>query len=238
MYLERVDIDGFQGINRLSLVLDENTVLIGENAWGKSSLLDALSLLLSPAPPLYCFQSDDFHFIPGEESRREKHLQVVFTFLETDVGHHQSARYRKLLPLFIHGNDRLKPLLRFAQRMGIEWHVLVDGDDAGKKYAATTRSLLLDQHERDHLTMLPARDMEYFMYKSGFAQVYHRVAQLPDNVPLSPPKIISKAIHRTSKPDLAIEVAMDAAARGEEAIPPLIRHMFARVLWLARGRAD
>lgn len=48
MYLERVDIVGFRGINRISLNLDDNTVLIGENAWGKSSLLDALTLLLSP----------------------------------------------------------------------------------------------------------------------------------------------------------------------------------------------
>ncbi len=40
----------------------------------------------------------------------------------------------------------LKPLLRFARRMGIEWHALVDGDEAGKKYANTVRSLL-DNHE-------------------------------------------------------------------------------------------
>jgi putative ATP-dependent endonuclease of OLD family len=26
----------------------------------------------------------------------------------------------------------LKPLIKFARRMGIEWHVLVDGDEAGK----------------------------------------------------------------------------------------------------------
>ena len=48
MLLERVEIVGFRGINRLSLQLEQNNVLIGENAWGKSSLLDALTLLLSP----------------------------------------------------------------------------------------------------------------------------------------------------------------------------------------------
>ena len=48
MHLERVEIVGFRGINRLSLMLEQNNVLIGENAWGKSSLLDALTLLLSP----------------------------------------------------------------------------------------------------------------------------------------------------------------------------------------------
>jgi putative ATP-dependent endonuclease of OLD family len=34
MLLERVEIVGFRGINRLSLMLEQNNVLIGENAWG------------------------------------------------------------------------------------------------------------------------------------------------------------------------------------------------------------
>ncbi len=50
MYLERVEIVGFRGINRISLNLDDNTLLIGENAWGKSSLLDALTLLYRQNP--------------------------------------------------------------------------------------------------------------------------------------------------------------------------------------------
>ncbi|MCG8708992.1 ATP-dependent endonuclease [Brenneria sp. 4F2] len=554
MYLESIEILGFRGINRLSLTLDDSTVLIGENAWGKSSLLDALSLLLSPVPPLYRFQVQDFHFPPGDESSREHHLQVIFTFCETASGQHLAPRYRALRDLWIAGssplqrifyrlegeadeslsvctwrsfldadghpiplsnidelarevirlhpvlrlrdarfmrhlrsgtrdatvensderltrqfdtlrseltknpqkltdkdlrqglaamrqllehyfseqnaalrerhhhpdvrihngnswraldninrliagpNSRsrriillglfstllqakgavavdpdarpllliedpetrlhpimlsvawgllmqlplqtltttnsgellslvpmaqvcrlvressrvatyrigpqgmnaedsrriafhirlnrpsslfarcwllvegetevwmlnelarqcghhfeaegvkliefaqsgLRPLLTFAQRMGIEWHVLVDGDQAGKKYAATAQSQLTASGEslRDHLTVLPALDMEHYMYRAGFAPVYHRVAQLPEKVSLSPHKIIAKAIHRSSKPDLAIEVAMAAAGKGGESIPPLIRSMFSRVLWLARGRAD
>lgn len=65
MILERVEIVGFRGINRLSLMLEQNNVLIGENAWGKSSLLDALTLLLSPESELYHFERDDFWFPPG-----------------------------------------------------------------------------------------------------------------------------------------------------------------------------
>ncbi|MEE3662638.1 ATP-dependent endonuclease [Brenneria sp. g21c3] len=554
MYLESVEILGFRGINRLSLTLDDSTVLIGENAWGKSSLLDALSLLLSPTLPLYHFDLQDFHFPPGDETSREHHLQVIFTFCETGPGHHLAPRYRTLEGVWVEGNgglrrifyrlegevdesqsvctwrsfldadghplalnnidelarevirlhpvlrlrdarfmrrlragtldatvensneklaqqfetlmrelarnpqkltdkdlrqglaamrqllehyfseqnavlrerrhhkdarihngkswraldninrlvagpnsrsrriillglfstllqakgdvaldpharpllliedpetrlhpimlsvawgllmqlplqklsttnsgellslvpmervcrlvressrvatyrigpqgmnaedsrriafhirfnrpsslfarcwllvegetevwmlnelarqcghhfeaegvkviefaqSGLRPLLKFARRMGIEWHVLVDGDDAGKKYAATAKSLLTAQgeRERDHLTVLPALDMEHYMYRAGFGHVYHRVAQLPEKVPLSMHKIIVKAIHRSSKPDLAIEVAMEAATMGSDAIPPLIRGMFSRVLWLARGRAD
>jgi len=134
----------------------------------------------------------------------------------------------------------LKPLLKFARRMGIEWHVLVDGDEAGKKYAATVRSIVDDnpQSLRDRLTALPALDMEHFMYRQGFSDVFHRIAQLPQGVPMNTRRIITKAISRSSKPDLAIEIAMEAGRRGEDAIPSLLKNMFSRVLWLARGRAE
>jgi len=551
MFLERVEIVGFRGINRLSLQLEQNNVLIGENAWGKSSLLDALTLLLSPDESLYHFRRDDFYFPPGDIQGRERHLHIVLTFRESAPGHYLGRRYRGLAPVWIDGNDGyrrimyrlegelaqdstvltlrsfldplakplvledidalarqitrlnpvlrlrdarfmrrlrngsvpdmpntemtarqldflarelvsrpqnltdsqlrqglsamvqllehyfseqsavahqrlmrrrshdeqrswryldiinrmidqpnsrthrmillgmfstllqakgtvtldkdarplllvedpetrlhpimlsvawqllnllplqkitttnsgellsltpveqvcrlvressrvaawrlgpggmnaedsrriafhirfnrasslfarcwllvegetevwvmnelarqcgyhfdaegvkviefaqsgLKPLIKFARRMGIEWHVLVDGDEAGKKYAATVRGLLDNDKalERDHLTALPAMDMEHFMYRQGFADVYHRVAQIPENAPVNLRRVIIKAIHRSSKPDLAIEVAMEAGRRGVEAVPALLRKMFSRVLWLARGRAD
>lgn len=107
MYLERVDIVGFRGINRISLNLDDNTVLIGENAWGKSSLLDALTLLLSPEPQLYHFTSQDFYYPAGDESAKERHLQIIFTFCEKDIGHWRAPRYRQLAPLWIKNDDGL-----------------------------------------------------------------------------------------------------------------------------------
>ncbi|MCS5961275.1 hypothetical protein LNP74_25745 [Klebsiella pneumoniae subsp. pneumoniae] len=64
------------------------------------------------------------------------------------------------------------------------------------------------------------------------------MAQIPDNVPMNMRRVITKAIHRSSKPDLAIEVAMEAGRRGVDAVPTLLKKMFSRVLWLARGRAD
>jgi len=161
----------------------------------------------------------------------------VINELARQCGHHFDAEGVKVIEFAQSG---LKPLIKFARRMGIEWHVLVDGDEAGKKYAATARSLLNNDSvsECDHLTALPALDMEHFMYRQGFAGVYHRVAQLPENIPMNMRRVIIKAIHRSSKPDLAIEVAMEAGRRGVEAVPTLLRKMFSRVLWLARGRAD
>ena len=161
----------------------------------------------------------------------------VINELARQCGHHFDAEGVKVIEFAQSG---LKPLIKFARRMGIQWHVLVDGDEAGKKYAATVRGLLNNDREleRDHLTALPALDMEHFMYRQGFDDVYHRVAQIPDNVPMNMRRVITKAIHRSSNPDLAIEEAMEAGRRGVDAVPTLLKKMFSRVLWLARGRAD
>ncbi|EHN8790830.1 ATP-dependent endonuclease [Enterobacter kobei] len=161
----------------------------------------------------------------------------VINELARQCGHHFDAEGIKVIEFAQSG---LKPLIKFARRMGIEWHVLVDGDEAGKKYASTVRSLLNNEREeeRDHLTMLPAMDMEHFMYRQGFDDVFHRIAMVPVDVPMNMRRVITKAIHRSSKPDLAIEVATEAGRRGVEAVPTLLRKMFSRVLWLARGRAD
>ncbi|WP_435929699.1 ATP-dependent endonuclease [Dryocola sp. BD613] len=161
----------------------------------------------------------------------------VMNELARQCGHHFDAEGVKVIEFAQSG---LRPLIKFARRMGIEWHVLVDGDEAGKKYAATVRGLLDNDgdRERDHLTALPALDMEHFMYRQGFSDVYHRVAHIPEDVPMNMRRVIIKAIHRSSKPDLAIEVAMEAGRRGVDAVPSLLRKMFSRVLWLARGRAD
>ncbi len=160
---------------------------------------------------------------------KAKRKTWVINELARQCGHHFDAEGIKVIEFAQSG---LKPLVKFARRMGIEWHVLVDGDEAGKKYAATVRSLLNNdrEEERDHLTMLPALDMEHFMYRQGFADVFHRVAQIPENVPMNMRKIISKAIHRSSKPDLAIEVAMEAGRRGVDAVPTLLRKCFPRAV--------
>lgn len=134
----------------------------------------------------------------------------------------------------------LKPLLKYAILMGIEWHTLVDGDEAGKKYAATVKEFATKRNdaERDRLTRLPAVDMEHFLYKEGFRHVYHEVAGVPDNEKWPTRRVIIKAIQRSSKPDLALIVANNAAKRGVDAIPSLLKSMFSRVAWLARGKAN
>lgn len=132
----------------------------------------------------------------------------------------------------------LKPLIKFAEQLGLEWHVLTDGDEAGKRYAQTAKTLAGEHDESRRVTALPALDMEHFMYRAGFMHVYKRVAQLPDSPHISMRKIIDKAIHRTSKPDLAIEIAVEAEKLGIDSVPIIIRKVFARIIGEARGRAE
>jgi putative ATP-dependent endonuclease of OLD family len=134
----------------------------------------------------------------------------------------------------------IKPLLHFAQQMGIEWHVLVDGDEAGKKYAAAVIHHVEQYQEtlRYRLTTLPVQDIEHYLYREGFEDIFRRISAVPANVAMSPRRIIDKAIHRSSKPDLAIEIAQAAALRGVNSIPTMFKKMFSRLAWLARGRAD
>lgn len=61
----------------------------------------------------------------------------VINELARQCGHHFDAEGIKVIEFAQSG---LKPLVKFARRMGIEWHVLVDGDEAGRnmprRYAA------------------------------------------------------------------------------------------------------
>lgn len=110
MILENMAVTGFRGISQLSLPLEGTNVLIGENAWGKSSLLDALTLLLAPQPDLYAFRPHDFHFAQGDAARRERDLQVVFTFCEREAGEADALHYQVFAPLWWCGEDGLRRL--------------------------------------------------------------------------------------------------------------------------------
>ncbi|WHS97522.1 MAG: hypothetical protein LZT29_00375 [Pantoea stewartii] len=159
----------------------------------------------------------------------------IINQMARQCGYHFAAEGIKVIE---YAQSGLKPLLKFARRMGIAWHVLTDGDMAGKKYAATARSQLQPHDdEKHHLTQLPAADMEQFLYNNGFSEVYHAAAHLPLNVPVNSRRIITKAIHRASKPELAIAVAMAAAERGTVSVPTCLQEMFVRVIQLAQGKA-
>ncbi|MDD7425454.1 MAG: DUF2813 domain-containing protein [[Actinobacillus] rossii] len=130
----------------------------------------------------------------------------------------------------------LRPLIKYAQAMGIEWYVLTDGDDAGRKYTETVKAMLNAQEKPDdRVTTLPRTDIEHFFYAEGFDDVFIRLARwLPQNNYFPMHKIIQRAIQRTSKPDLAIALSNEIEQRGMQAIPVLFKRLFSKVLNLTR----
>lgn len=106
------------------------------------------------------------------------------------------------------------PLIKLADDLGIEWHLLCDGDVAGVAYAETARKLAGREAAR-RVTVLREPDVELHLWRHGFEPVYRRIAKVP---PASgdrrsrarhdkPDRVIDKAKHALSKPRLALAVA-------------------------------
>lgn len=153
--------------------------------------------------------------------------------LAEQCGHHLNPNGIQVLEFAQCG---LKPLIKYANKMGIQWFVLTDGDVAGKKYADTVRSLLPPNCDiSDYLTLLPARDIENFLFKNGFSHVYKQIGfNTTEHIDLPINRIIQKAIHKTSKPDLAIAICDDVKARGVSSVPSLFKHTFEKVIKRAK----
>lgn len=129
------------------------------------------------------------------------------------------------------------PLIEYAEAMGIEWYVMSDGDAAGRHYAKTVRSHCKDKETYyQHMTQLPSRDIENFLFQKGFSSVYKEVAYGSAefvNVPVH--DIIQKAIQKSSKPDMALAVCDYARVRGKRAVPNLLQKTFKKVIALSKG---
>jgi len=127
----------------------------------------------------------------------------------------------------------IAPLLAFADRFGIPWHLVADGDEAGKHYVAKARRMLHRRSETKHITSFPDRDLEHFLWRSGFDAVYREAAghQGPG---ADTSAVIHQALRTHSKPGMALEVAEAAGMRGPDGIPPLLRRLFMTLQTLAK----
>jgi putative ATP-dependent endonuclease of OLD family len=138
----------------------------------------------------------------------------------------------------------LTALLRMANDLGIEWHLLTDGDEAGHSYAACAKAHLQGRRLEDRLTMLEDRDIEHCLYYNGYADLYRQLAGAA--VPGSKGRrareratnTIARAIHARSKPGLALAVLEAANQPGSPGVPPPISRLIETAVRLARGDAQ
>lgn len=131
------------------------------------------------------------------------------------------------------------PLVKLARDMGIEWHLLADGDEAGEGYARDAAEHLKGAEKSRRITRLGRRDIEHCLWHHGFDDVYRKAARSSRGKDRQgreepPGRLISKAVRKTSKPYLALAVAEAAADRGPESVPPELRKVIETSVSLAR----
>jgi putative ATP-dependent endonuclease of OLD family len=129
----------------------------------------------------------------------------------------------------------IAPLVKVADELGIEWHLLADGDEAGRSYAETARALAGADEPSLRVTRLRERDVEHCFWHHGYAPVYRRLARVGRGASQLPPaRVIQKAIRARSKPDLAFEIIEAASAPGSPGVPAPLRAMLETCIHLAR----
>jgi len=123
----------------------------------------------------------------------------------------------------------LGTLIKLADQFGIQWHVVSDSDAEGMKYKATAIAALNGRLADAHISILPDHDMEHFLCKNGFGQVYvnniaQQKAHLVTVAPTDPQywTQVLLAQPKNFKISCALQVVASLEALGPSAIPPLV----------------
>ena len=135
----------------------------------------------------------------------------------------------------------IAPLVKMARGLGIQWHLLADGDDAGRHYVRAARSFLAGEPDRERVTGFRERDVEHHLWGSGYAHVYRSAAARAGVLPslfgrrrIPPGAIIERALKAHGKPRMALEVAEAMSAPGSPGVPRLLASVVEKVVRLAR----
>jgi putative ATP-dependent endonuclease of OLD family len=131
----------------------------------------------------------------------------------------------------------LDPPIKVAKELGIEWHVLADGDTAGENYATTARGYLENDSDGERLTLLREKDIEHCFWEYGYDEVYKKYSRMKGRQleKLSTGKIIQAAVRKRSKPFLALSVVDAVAAENSAGIPPILQDMIHACVEFARN---
>ncbi|CAH0536878.1 ATP-dependent endonuclease [Vibrio marisflavi] len=156
----------------------------------------------------------------------------LFNELANQCGYNLAAEGVQIIEFAQSG---LKSLIKVAKAFGIDWHVVTDGDAAGKKYAAAVRGQLDNEIENHRLTELPDRDIEHFLYSHGFETFFKDMIRIPRDHPIPAKKVVTRVLKKHAKPDLALAIVAYCEEQGVEIIPLELRWILKRVITMANG---
>jgi putative ATP-dependent endonuclease of OLD family len=135
----------------------------------------------------------------------------------------------------------LGAVIKVAQSLGIEWHLLADGDAAGQHYVRSARELAGTAMVQDRFTLLHEQDLEHCFWKYGYDEVFRKAAYPPTSSVVAPVQrrapakaVIARAIERYSKPYLAVLLLDAVIDRGPRGVPAPLRRAIESCVQLAR----
>jgi len=134
----------------------------------------------------------------------------------------------------------LDPLIKVAEEWGIAWHVLADGDDAGKSYGETVSRFIGSDDPDEKLTVLREKDIEQCFWRHGYDDVYKHHSRLSERKlrQFSPGRIVQAAVRKRSKPFLALSVVEAIAGEDSPGIPVILKKMIETCVGLARSASS
>lgn len=156
----------------------------------------------------------------------------LFNELANQCGYNLAAEGVQIIEFAQSG---LKSLIKVAKAFGIDWHVVTDGDAAGKKYATAVKALLENDQQRHRLTELPDRDIEHYLYNNGFESFFKDMVRIPLEHPIPAKKVVTKVLKKFAKPDLALAIVSHCEQKGVDGIPILLRWTLKRVVTMANA---
>jgi len=100
MKIYSVEVENFRGIRSAKLVLPSHAVIIGDNNTGKSSLLEAIDLVLGPdrlnrRPPIdeHDFYQGKYLAVPAEGATPTEAPKIIIKLTIIDLSIEQKARF-------------------------------------------------------------------------------------------------------------------------------------------------
>jgi putative ATP-dependent endonuclease of the OLD family len=129
-------------------------------------------------------------------------------------------------------------LVKAARQLGIEWFLLADGDAAGKVYAEAAKTFARqhDEDPSDRILRLREKDIEHHLFYNGYDNIYYEYADMSIQKGQNPKtrRVIERAVHRNSKPFMAIAVVEAITRDGSPGVPPVLKKLIETCVKLAR----
>jgi putative ATP-dependent endonuclease of OLD family len=133
------------------------------------------------------------------------------------------------------------PLTKLADDLGIWWHLVGDGDQAGQDVARTVRARLTGRPEADHISLLAENNMEVLLCKAGHVDIY--ASHIPQQnraqvtAPVGTPQYceqVASSLPKRAKTTCALEVYERLKSTPSPAIPQALTN----ILTSAKALAD